>query len=83
MSELHKFIFDGMPVRARPDTVGYRSSKFVRRHRIAVAAAVLTTNSLGGAQIRAWMVPRSSAMRWTRSFPTSCSRLRITWCVDR
>jgi serine/threonine-protein kinase len=29
---------DGMPVRARPDTVRYRTGKFVRRHRPAVAA---------------------------------------------
>ena len=29
----------GLPVLARPDTLGYRTSKFVRRHRGAVAAA--------------------------------------------
>ena len=28
-----------LPVRARPDTLGYRASRFVRRHRFAVAAA--------------------------------------------
>ena len=28
-----------MPVRARPDTLGYRMSRFVRRHRVAVLAA--------------------------------------------
>jgi serine/threonine protein kinase len=32
---------DGLPVSARPDTLAYRSSKFVRRHRVAVIAAVL------------------------------------------
>jgi non-specific serine/threonine protein kinase/serine/threonine-protein kinase len=32
---------DGLPVRARPDTFGYRAGKFVRRHRTAVAAATL------------------------------------------
>ena len=31
----------GRPVLARPDTVGYRADKFVRRHRAATAAAVL------------------------------------------
>jgi serine/threonine-protein kinase len=30
---------DGLPVRARPDTLGYRAGKFVRRHRAGVAAA--------------------------------------------
>ncbi|NBC17643.1 MAG: tetratricopeptide repeat protein [Bacteroidetes bacterium] len=29
----------GLPVRARPDTLGYRTRKFVRRHRWTVAAA--------------------------------------------
>ncbi len=29
----------GLPVRARPDTLGYRAGKFVLRHRLAVAAA--------------------------------------------
>ena len=31
----------GRPIAARPDTAGYRLSKFVRRHRLAVAAAGL------------------------------------------
>lgn len=31
----------GLPVIARKDTVGYRTSKFVRRNRVAVAAAAL------------------------------------------
>jgi non-specific serine/threonine protein kinase/serine/threonine-protein kinase len=32
---------DGLPVRARPDTFGYRAGKFVRRNRVAVAAGTL------------------------------------------
>ena len=31
---------DGIPVRARPDTVGYRTGKFVRRHRAGVGASI-------------------------------------------
>jgi non-specific serine/threonine protein kinase/serine/threonine-protein kinase len=31
---------DGLPVRARKDTAAYRASKFVRRHRVGVAAVV-------------------------------------------
>ncbi len=31
----------GLPVSARPDTVGYRFHRFVHRHRVAVAAAAL------------------------------------------
>ncbi len=30
---------DGLPVLARPDTLGYRAGKFVRRHRLGVSAA--------------------------------------------
>ncbi len=36
----------GLPVLARPDTFGYRASKFVRRHRGAVAAGVAVVLAL-------------------------------------
>lgn len=36
------------PVRARKDTLTYHVSKFVRRHRIAVAAGVVTVAALAG-----------------------------------
>jgi len=36
----------GLPVTAQKDTLGYRASKFVHRHRAAVAAAVLVALSL-------------------------------------
>lgn len=39
---------EGLPVRARKDTFGYRTSKFVKRHRAGVAAAVLVVLSLVG-----------------------------------
>ena len=39
---------EGLPVRARKDTVTYRASKFVNRHRIGVAAAALVLLSLVG-----------------------------------
>ncbi len=37
---------EGLPVLARKDTLGYRSSKFVRRHRAGVAAAALAVAAL-------------------------------------
>jgi serine/threonine protein kinase len=37
---------DGLPVAARKDTLGYRTSKFVRRNKIAVAGGVLVAASL-------------------------------------
>ncbi len=39
---------EGLPVTARADTLGYRAGKFVRRHRTAVAAALLVAASLVG-----------------------------------
>ena len=37
---------DDLPVEARPDSVGYRTRKFLGRHRWAVASAVLVTLAL-------------------------------------
>jgi serine/threonine protein kinase/tetratricopeptide (TPR) repeat protein len=39
---------EGLPVLARADTFGYRVSKFTRRHKAAVATAVLVSASLVG-----------------------------------
>jgi len=40
---------EGLPVRARKDTLAYRSSKFVNRHRVgAIAAALILLSLLGG-----------------------------------
>jgi eukaryotic-like serine/threonine-protein kinase len=38
----------GLPVRARPDTVGYRTWKFVRRHRVGVGGGTLLLLTLAG-----------------------------------
>jgi len=38
-------------VRARPDTIRYRTSKFVQRHRIGVGAATLVAATLVGAVV--------------------------------
>jgi eukaryotic-like serine/threonine-protein kinase len=37
---------EGLPVRARKDTFAYRSSKFLRRHRVGVAAAVVVLGAI-------------------------------------
>ena len=42
---------DGQPVRARADTFGYRTGKFVRRHRLALAAGVVVFVSLVAATL--------------------------------
>jgi non-specific serine/threonine protein kinase/serine/threonine-protein kinase len=46
---------EGRPVLARPDTVGYRTTKFVSRHKAAVAVAALFVASLAaGIVATAW-----------------------------
>jgi serine/threonine-protein kinase len=35
-----------LPVAARPDTLGYRAARFIQRHRLGVAGAVLAAGSL-------------------------------------
>ena len=42
---------EGLPVRARPDTFGYRAGKFVRRNRVAVAAGTLVILALVGGTV--------------------------------
>ena len=50
----------GMPVIARSDTLVYRSRKFIQRHRIGVAAAVLIALSLvGGIAATTWEARRA------------------------
>ncbi len=52
----------GRPIAARPDTAGYRLSKFVRRHRIGVAAAGLVLVSLvGGLSVSIVQTRRANA----------------------
>jgi eukaryotic-like serine/threonine-protein kinase len=58
---------DGMPVRARPDTVGYRSSKFVQRHRVAVGAATLLLATLVGAVVLTSREARARALEADRA----------------
>lgn len=48
---------DGLPVTARPDTIGYRLGKFVRRHRTTVAVA--TAIGIGLATAAGTMVVQS------------------------
>ncbi len=46
---------EARPVEARPDTLGYRASRFVRRHRVGVASAALLALALVvGAVGTAW-----------------------------
>ncbi|MGH9454152.1 MAG: protein kinase domain-containing protein, partial [Terriglobia bacterium] len=62
---------EGLPVTARKDTVGYRSGKFIKRHKAGVAAAalVLITLLVGlGATIREARIARAQRARAERRF---------------
>jgi len=70
----------GRPVQARPDTVRYRTVKFVRRHRLGVAAATLLVLSLvGGLLGTAWQARLATAeaerAEAVREFVTSLFQL--------
>ncbi len=47
------------PIQARPDSVAYRSRKFLRRHRWRVIPALLASVALTGAGVATWMFARS------------------------
>ncbi len=46
---------EGLPVKARPDTLAYRAGKFLRRHGWAVAAASVVFVALGSASVWTFM----------------------------
>lgn len=50
----------GRTVRARPDTIGYRSAKFIQRNKVGVAAGALIVVALaGGIAATAWQARRA------------------------
>ena len=60
LSEDLRRYLQGLPVHARKATPSYRLSKFVTRHRVAVAAALLISISLiGGAGMALWQAKRA------------------------
>jgi serine/threonine protein kinase/Tol biopolymer transport system component len=46
------------PISARPDAIGYRANKFVRRHRNSVVAVLVVTLALIGTTLFTWFFPR-------------------------
>jgi len=51
---------DGLPVRATPDSWRYRAGKFVKRHRVGVAAAVVIAVLLVGFSGVAWVLTKQA-----------------------
>lgn len=61
--DLERYL-QGLPVRARPDSLGYRASRFVRRHRTAVAAGVtLLLVLVAGVAATAWQASATARQR--------------------
>ena len=55
---------EGLPVVARKDTIGYRGAKFIRRHRVSVAAGAIVLLSLvGGIVATSWQARRAEEQR--------------------
>lgn len=55
---------EGLPVVARKDTIGYRSAKFIRRHRVGIAATALVALAIVGGLIAAlWEARQARAQR--------------------
>ncbi|MBL8764276.1 MAG: serine/threonine protein kinase [Phycisphaerae bacterium] len=81
-SDLRRHL-DGMPVLARPDTIGYRATKFVRRNRVAVGltaavfvllaalAVVATVQSVRVAQRQRLADARAAQTQQVASFQAS------------
>ncbi|MEM6792925.1 MAG: serine/threonine-protein kinase [Acidobacteriota bacterium] len=60
-SDLECYLAD-LPISARPDTLRYRTGKFVRRHRVPVTAAVLMVLMLvAGVVATTWQAPVARA----------------------
>ncbi len=50
------------PIRARPHGMGYHADRFVRRHRVAVAAAAVAMAAVvGGGAVAVWQARRATA----------------------
>jgi tetratricopeptide (TPR) repeat protein/tRNA A-37 threonylcarbamoyl transferase component Bud32 len=71
LSEDVRRYLESLPVRARPDTLGYRTSKFAGRHRFGIAAATLLVLTLAGgiaATLRQARIAEANRERAERRF---------------
>jgi serine/threonine-protein kinase len=73
----------GMPVRARADTLRYRASKFVRRHRLGViAAGALALSLIIGVASTAWQAQLASRERDRASHQAATTARASALLVD-
>jgi len=69
---------DGRPITARPDSLGYRTAKFVGRHRFGVAAATLAALALVAALALALFQERRAAHAATEAAAAARRAERVT-----
>ena len=67
----------GMPVSARPDTLRYRASKFVRRHRFGLSAATIIGALLVGYAVTATLQAREIARERDRAQSEALKALEV------
>ncbi len=73
----------GLPVRARPDTWGYRGRKFIRRHRLGVAAAVVVAAALlAGLAGTTWQARRATAQARLASSEAAKAQQVSSFLID-
>ena len=74
---------DGMPVEAQPESVRYRVSKFVSRHRDAVALAVVALVAIvGGAGAALWQAAEADRQRAVAEREAATSATVATFMTD-
>jgi serine/threonine protein kinase/tetratricopeptide (TPR) repeat protein len=67
LSEDIRRYLEGLPVSARKTTLGYRTSKFIKRNRLGVAAAALIVLTLGGGIIATTVEARRANRRFNEA----------------
>ncbi len=73
----------GRPVRARPETWGYRSGKFVRRHAWAVAASVAIVAMIAGYAVTVTIQANALARERDRAQAEAAKALQVKTLVLR
>lgn len=73
----------GRPVRARPETLGYRTGKFVRRHAWAVAASVAIVAMIAGYAVTVTLQASALARERDRAQAEAAKALQVKTLVLR